>query len=137
MPTRLLIRAGVALLAALGVFAGALTYRNDERVQRAYAAGIEGRSLQEAEDLFESSRALNPGAAREVAEAQLVFRQGRPDRADELLKRAADAEPENVLVWHTWTRLALARRRPAEAQRRWARVRRLDPLLPAQLPPPL
>jgi predicted Zn-dependent protease len=127
----------VAVLAAAGVVAGVVTFRSEEKVEDAFAAAIEGRPVAEVEELFDDSRPLNPGAARELAMARANFEAGRPDRAEELLGEAADAEPENVRVWFLRTRLALRRGHPAEARRHWARARALDPQLPAALPPPL
>jgi Flp pilus assembly protein TadD len=121
----------------VGVVAGIVTFRSERRVERAFDAIADGRPPGEAIDLFESSRALNPGAGRELAEAGLYLRSGRPGRAEERLREAADLEPESAQVWVVSTRVALALGRPDEARRRWARARRLDPRLPARLPPPL
>jgi predicted Zn-dependent protease len=125
------------VLCAAGVVAGVVTFRSERKVEDAFSAAIQGRPLPQIERLFEDSRALNPGAARELAMARLNYDHGRPGRADELLRQAAGLEPENIRVWHFGTRLSLARGRRAEAELRWARARRLDPHLPAALPPPL
>jgi predicted Zn-dependent protease len=121
----------------VGVVAGVVTFRSERRVEDAFSAAIGGRPLDEVEDLFEESRPLNPGAARELAMARLSYDRGMPERAEELLAEAADLEPDNIRVWHFGTRLALARDDRPEAERRWARARELDPHLPAALPPPL
>ena len=137
MPSRPLIRAGVVAASAAGVLAGAVTYRSEEKVEDAFSAAIEQRPLSEVERLFDDSRPLNPGAARELAMARTNFERGRPDRAEELLAEAADLEPKNLRVWHLRARLARARGREDDARRHWARARTLDPQLPAALPPPL
>lgn len=91
----------------------------------------------EVEDLFESSRPLNPGAARELTMGRANFEAGRRARADELMAEAAEVEPDSVRVWFFRARLALALGRREEAARHWARARELDPQLPRPLPPPL
>ena len=137
MPSRPLIRAGVVAVSAAGVLAGAVTYRSEEKVEEAFGAAIEGKPIGEVERLFEDSRPLNPGAAREVALARANLEAGRVARAERLLDDAAELEPESLRLWYLRTRLALRRGRRAEAERHWARARALDPLLPAALPPPL
>lgn len=127
----------MAALSAAGVAAGVVTYRSEEKVEDAFSAAIEQRPLSEVERLFDDSRPLNPGAARELAMARTNFERGRPDRAEELLAEAADLEPKNLRVWHLRARLARARGREDDARRHWARARTLDPQLPAALPPPL
>jgi tetratricopeptide (TPR) repeat protein len=137
VPTRPLVRAALAALSAAGVAAGVVTYRSEEKVEDAFAAAIEQRPVDEVERLFEDSRPLNPGAARELAMARTNFERGRPARAEELLAEAADIEPKNVRVWYLRTRLARWRERDDEARLHWARARALDPTLPAELPPAL
>ena len=127
----------MAVLSAAGVAAGVVTYRSEEKVEDAFGAAIEQRPLDEVERLFEDSRPLNPGAARELAMARTNFERGRPERAEELLADAAELEPKNLRVWHLRARLARARGREQEARSHWARARALDPQLPAALPPPL
>ena len=127
----------MAVLSAAGVAAGVVTYRSEEKVEDAFGAAIEQRPLDEVERLFEDSRPLNPGAARELAMARTNFERGRPGRAEALLADAAELEPKNLRVWHLRARLARARGREAEARSHWARARALDPQLPAALPPPL
>jgi Flp pilus assembly protein TadD len=137
VPTRSLIRAGVAALCAAGVVAGVVTFRSEKKVEDAFSGAIESRPLAEVERRFEDSRPLNPGAARELALARLHYEHGDPARAEELLAEAGELEPDNVRIWHFGARLALARDDRPEARRRWARARELDPQLPAALPPPL
>ncbi|HEX8052611.1 MAG TPA: tetratricopeptide repeat protein [Thermoleophilaceae bacterium] len=137
MPTRSIVRAGVAVLSALGVAAGVVTFRSEKRVEDAFSAAIEQRPVEEVERLFDDSRPLNPGAARELAMARTNYERGRPERAEELLADAAELEPKNLRVWHLRARLARARGDEAAASRYWARARALDPHLPAALPPPL
>ena len=137
MPTRSLIRAGVAALCAAGVVAGVVTFRSEKKVEEAFSDAIQDRPLTEIERSFEDSRPLNPGAARELAMARANFEHGNPRRAEELLAEAEELEPENVRVWHFGARLALARNDRREAERRWARAREIDPQLPSALPPPL
>lgn len=127
----------MVLLSAAGVAAGVLTYRSERKVEDAFSAGIERRPLDEVERLFDDSRPLNPGAARELALARTNYGRGRPERAEELFADAAELEPKNIRVWYLRTRLARARGDDAAARRHWARARELDPLLPAALPPPL
>jgi Flp pilus assembly protein TadD len=114
-----------------------VTYRSEKKVEDAFSAGVELRPVGEVERLFEDSRPLNPGAARELAMARTNFGAGRTERAEELLAEAADLEPKNVRVWYLRTRLALRRGDAAAARRHWDRARALDPHLPAALPPPL
>jgi tetratricopeptide (TPR) repeat protein len=138
VPNRSLARALVVVVSAAGAAAGVVTFRNERRVEDAFAIVVEPRpDTKRAIDLFESSRALNPGAARELAEAGLYARAGRLDQAERALRDAGDLEPDNVQVWYGLTRLALARGRDAEARRHWARARSLDSQLPAALPAPL
>ena len=137
MPTRSLVRAGVAALCAAGVVAGVVTYRSEKRTEDAFSATLGRQPLDRIDRLFEQSKPLNPGAAREVALARLSYLRGDPQRAEELLAEATDLEPHNIRVWHLGTRIALGRRDRATAERRWARARELDPQLPAALPPPL
>lgn len=125
------------MLCAAGVVAGVVTFRNERRVEDAFSAAIDGRPLTEVERDLEGSRPLNPGAARELTMARLHHERGDSARAEELLREATDIEPENIRIWYFGTRLALARGDRAEAERRWARARELDPTLPAPLPPPL
>ena len=127
----------MALLSAAGVVAGVVTVRSERRVEDAFQAAVERRPVGEVEDLFEKSRPLNPGAARELTMARANFAAGRTERADELMREAAEFEPESVRVWYFRTRLALALGRQADARRHWARARELDPQLPPGLPPPL
>lgn len=127
----------MAALCAAGVVAGVVTYRSEQRTEDAFSATLGRQPLDEIDRLFEQSKPLNPGAAREVALARLSYLRGEPDRAEELLQEAADLEPHNIRVWHLGTRIALARKDRATAERRWARARELDPQLPAALPPPL
>ena len=135
--TGFLVRAVVALLSAAGVVAGVVTARNERRTDRAFQAAVDRRPVAEVESRFESSRALNPGAARELTMARANFEAGRPARADRLMARAAELEPESTRVWFFRTRLALALDRGAEAASHWRRARELDPQLPEPLPPPL
>ena len=116
---------------------GVVTFRSEEKVEDAFGAAIENRPIEEVERLFEDSRPLNPGAARELALARANHRAGRPERAEELLADAAELEPKNIRVWYLRARLALTRGDRPAARRHWARARALDPLLPAALPPPL
>jgi Tfp pilus assembly protein PilF len=125
------------VLSAAGVAAGVVTFRSEEKVEDAFSAAIEQRPLDEVERLFEDSRPLNPGAARELALARTNYNRGRPERAERLLAEAADLEPKNLRVWHLRARLARALGRNDEARRHWDRARALDPQLPAALPPPL
>jgi Tfp pilus assembly protein PilF len=127
----------VAALSAAGVVAGVVTFRSEEKVEDAFSAAIEQRPVEEVDRLFEDSRPLNPGAARELAMARTNYERGRPGRAEELLDEAAELEPKNLRVWHLRARLARARGDEAGARRHWARARALDPQLPAALPPPL
>ncbi|MDQ3936834.1 MAG: tetratricopeptide repeat protein, partial [Actinomycetota bacterium] len=120
MPTRSLIRAGVVALSVAGVVAGVVTFRSEEKVEDAFGAAIENRPIEEVERLFEDSRPLNPGAARELAMARANHRAGRPDRAEELLAEAAELEPKNIRVWYLRARLALTRGDRPAAQRHWA-----------------
>jgi len=117
--------------------AGVVTYRSEQRTEDAFSATLGRQSLDQIDRLFDQSKPLNPGAAREVALARLSYLRGDPDRAEELLDEAADLEPDNIRVWHLGTRIALGRGDRPAAQRRWARARELDPQLPAALPPPL
>jgi predicted Zn-dependent protease len=125
------------VLSAAGVAAGVVTFRSERTVEDAFSAAIEQRPVDEIDGLFEDSRPLNPGAARELAMARTNYERGRPRRAEELLADAAELEPKNVRVWHLRARLARARGDEAAAREHWARARVLDPLLPAALPPPL
>lgn len=125
------------MLSAAGVAAGVVTFLSEEKVEDAFSAGIEQRPVDEVERLFDDSRPLNPGAARELAMARTNFERGRPDRAEELLEEAADLEPKNVRVWYLRTRLARTQGREDDARSHWHRARALDPTLPAELPPPL
>jgi tetratricopeptide (TPR) repeat protein len=128
----------VAVLSVAGVLAGAVTFRSERRVERGFELAVQPRPpLDEAIDEFEGSRALNPGAARELTEAGLYLRYGRLGAAEERLRRAAELEPENIEAWVKLTRFALARGKPAEARRHWTRARRLDSQLPPGLPAPL
>lgn len=127
----------MAALSAAGVVAGVVTFRSEEKVEDAFSAAIEQRPVEEVDRLFEDSRPLNPGAARELAMARTNYERGRPGRAEELLDEAAELEPKNLRVWHLRARLARARGDEAGARRHWARARALDPQLPAALPPPL
>lgn len=117
--------------------AGVVTFRSERRVEDGFAAAIDGRPVSEVEMVFDDSRPLNPGAARELTLARLHYERGDPGRAEEWLEKARELEPENIRVWYLGTRLALARQDRPEAERRWARARELDPTLPAALPPPL
>lgn len=137
MPKEVPVRVGVAALCAAGVVAGLVTYRSERKVEDAFSAAIQRKPLPEIERHFEDSRPLNPGAARELTLARLHHGTGNDRRAEELIQEAVELEPENVRVWYFGTRLALARGDRREAERRWARGRRLDPRLPAALPPPL
>ena len=137
MPTRSLVRAGVVLLSLAGVVAGIVTLRSERTYVDAFEAAIEQRPVDEVEDLFEDSRPLNPDAAREVTMSRVNFEAGRRERADELMARAAELEPDSARVWFFRTRLALALGRRGEAERDWRRARELDPQLPEPLPPPL
>jgi Flp pilus assembly protein TadD len=114
-----------------------VTVRSERKVEDAFQAAIDGRPIAEVEDLFQSSRPLNPGAAREVTMARANFESGRRARAEELMRRAAELEPSSARVWYFRTRLDLALGRRADAQRHWALARELDPQLPRALPPPL
>jgi tetratricopeptide (TPR) repeat protein len=125
------------VLSAAGVAAGVVTYRSEQRVEDAFQAGVDQRPIEEVERRFDESRALNPGAARELAMGRANFGAGRVDRAEELFAEAAELEPENVRVWYLRSRLARTRGDDAAARRHWDRARELDPLLPAALPPPL
>lgn len=125
------------MLCAAGVVAGVVTFRSEERVEDAFSAAIDGRPLPEVERRLEESRALNPGAVRELTLARLHYQHGDPGRAEELLQEATDLEPDNIRIWYFATRLALARGDGPAAERRWVRARELDPTLPAALPPPL
>ena len=114
-----------------------VTVRSERKVEEAFQAAIDRRPAAEVEDLFESSRPLNPGAARELTMARANFAEGRRARAEELMRRAAELEPGSVRVWYFRTRLDLALGKRADARRDWARARELDPQLPRRLPPPL
>ena len=111
--------------------------RSERKVEEAFQAAIDRRPVAEVEDLFEDSRPLNPGAARELTMARANFAEGRRARAEDLMREAAELEPESARVWYYRARLALALDRPSEARRHWARARELDPQLPRPLPPPL
>jgi tetratricopeptide (TPR) repeat protein len=137
VPTRSLVRAGVAALCAAGVVCGLVTYRSERRVEDAFGASLGKRPAAEIEKLFDESRPLNPGAARDLTLARLHHELDDPGRAQELLDDARDQEPESIRVWFFATRLALARGDRPEALRSWARARELDPTLPVALPPPL
>ena len=137
VPTRSLVRAGLVLLSLAGVVAGAVTLRSERTYVDAFEAAIEQRPVDEVDDLFEKSRPLNPDAAREVTMGRANFEAGRRARADELMTRAAELEPDSARVWFFRTRLALALGRRGDAARYWERARLLDPQLPRALPPPL
>jgi tetratricopeptide (TPR) repeat protein len=131
------VRAGVAALSVAGVVAGVVTFRSEEKVEDAFSAAIERRPPAEVDRLFDDSRPLNPGAARELAMARIHYEAGDVRRTEELLDDAERLEPDGVRLWFFRARLARAQGRDAEARRHWARARALDPLLPAALPPPL
>ena len=137
MPIQLLVRFGVVALCAAGVALFLVTYRSERKGEDAFAAAIDGRPVSEIEELFEESRPLNPGAARELTLSRLHHVEGNPDEAERWLQEAANEEPSNVRVWYFGSRLARSRGDRREAERRWAAARSLDPTLPAALPPPL
>jgi tetratricopeptide (TPR) repeat protein len=127
----------VAVLSAAGVAAGVVTFRSEKKVEDAFSAAIEGRPVDEVDRLFDDSRPLNPGAARELALARTYAAKGDIRRTEELLDDAERLEPDNVRLWYFRARLGRTVGRPAEARSAWDRARELDPSLPAALPPPL
>lgn len=138
-----LLRALTALLCLAGACAALLAYRSERRadeVVRLALVSVSDRSAKGADSeperarrdalgLVSSARLLNPDTNIDVQVGTFLERD--PRRAEAVLRRATEKEPENVFLW-----LALSQReerdgRLAAARRAYARAGALDSRLPA------
>lgn len=128
----MLARAAVAAVALLALVYLAVGLRNvvlAERGER-LAALFEPTAAQvdEAEDLLERARLIDPDTRPLLVEGRLLVAQGRGEgRA--LLERAVAREPDNIVAWSV---LAEATREvdPARSREALARMRELSPPVP-------
>jgi predicted Zn-dependent protease len=127
-----LARAAVAAVALLALAYLAVGLRNvvlAERGER-LAADFEATSAQvdEAEDLLERARLMNPDTRPLLVEGRLLAARGA-DEGRALLERAVEREPDNVVAWSV---LAEATREadPARSREALARMRELSPPVP-------
>jgi predicted Zn-dependent protease len=121
--------AAIALLALAYLAIGLRNVVLAERGER--LAALENPTaaqVEEAEDLLERARLLDPDTRPLLVEGALLAAQGR-DEGRALLERAVEREPDNVLAWSV---LASATREadPARSRAARARMRELSPPLP-------
>ena len=138
MAIRLITRALLAAVCVAGIVAAVEARRAQtqltDSLERFAKTGDNPRALRE---LRESDSSLHPSAYRETAVAFALLATDKPVEAEEVIAEAARREPDNPKPWLELTRIQLARGREAQARESWAHVRRLDPLLPAELPAPV
>jgi predicted Zn-dependent protease len=121
--------AAVALLALAYLTVGLRNVVLAERGERlAELQDPTAAQVDEAKDLLERARLLDPDTRPLLVEGALLAAQGR-DEGRALLERAVEREPDNVLAWSV---LASATREadPARSRAARARMRELSPPLP-------
>jgi predicted Zn-dependent protease len=127
-----LARAAVVAVALLALAYLAVGLRNvvlAERGERIAALPEPGAAqVDEAEDLLERARLLDPDTRPLLVEGSLLAARGS-DEGRALLERAVEREPDNVLAWSV---LAEAMREvdPARSREAQARMRELSPPVP-------
>ena len=129
----MLARAAVAAVALLVLAYLAVGLRNvvlAERGER-LAALLDPTAAQvdEAEDLLERARLLDPDTRPLVVEGRLLTARG-DDEGPALLERAVEREPDNVLAWSVLA-LAMHEADPARSREALARMRELSPPVPS------
>jgi predicted Zn-dependent protease len=120
--------AAIALLALAYLAVGLRNVVLAERGERfAALENPTAAQVEEAEDLLERARLLDPDTRPLLVEGALLAAQGR-DEGRALLERAVEREPDNVLAWSV---LAHATREadPARSRAARARMRELSPPL--------
>jgi predicted Zn-dependent protease len=85
--------------------------------------------VDEAEDLLERARLLDPDTRPLLVEGRLLAANGREDEGRALLERAVEREPDNVLAWSV---LAIVTQDadPGRSRAAQARMRELSPPVP-------
>jgi hypothetical protein len=128
----MLARAAVAAVALLAIAYLAIGIRNVDLAERgerlAALPDPTPAQVDEAADLLESARLLDPDTRPLLVEGRMLAAQGDAEgRA--LLDRAVEREPDNVLAWSV---LALATQEadPARSREAQARMRELSPPVP-------
>jgi predicted Zn-dependent protease len=127
-----LARAAVAVVALLALAYLSVGLRNvvlAERGER-LAALLDPTSAQvdEAQDLLERARLLDPDTRPLLVEGRLLAAQGS-DEGRALLDRAVEREPDNVLAWSVLAE-AMREADPARSREALTRMRELSPPVP-------
>ena len=123
-----MLRGATALACAVGVVSSAIAYRSEGKLEEALVLSSQGRT-EEALDAVTDARLLNPDTRADIGEARLRAVLGQP--TDDIMRRLAREEPENVAVWLTWKDLQVEAGEFDAARRSYARALELD----SQLPP--
>ena len=137
VPTRVLLRAGLAGVCVAAAVASIITYASYEGLKDAFTTV--GRTNNFARALREfraSNSVLDPNSYRDGGIAVALLHSGHPVQAERTMADAARREPDNYQAWYVLTRIQVARGRLAAARASYAQVRRLDPHALPQLPPP-
>jgi cytochrome c-type biogenesis protein CcmH/NrfG len=137
VPTRPLLRAALVAICLAGIVASALTYASQVQLTQAIETfGVTKDFARALRDIRASDSALNPNVFRDAGIARSLLHTGHPLAAERTIARVTRDQPGNVVAWVSLTRIQLARGRMAAARASWARVRRLNPHAPVELPPP-
>jgi predicted Zn-dependent protease len=120
-------RLGLAALALLALAILSIGLRNvvlTDRAQRlATLPDPSPAQVDEAADLYERARLLDPDTRPLLLEGALLASAGRQDEGEALVERAVRREPDNVLAWGV---LAEITREADPARSRVAEARRLE-----------
>jgi predicted Zn-dependent protease len=114
-----------------------MIYASQTRLQdaiRAYGARHGREAALTIRELRASDSSLNPNVYRDSGIANSLLRAGHPAAAERTMAAVTRDQPDSVIAWFALTRIQVARGRLAAARASYARVRRLDPHLPAALP---
>jgi predicted Zn-dependent protease len=132
-----LVRSALAALSVAGAAAFLITYDSQRDMQAAYQRFLSEREFHGAvADLRASDSVLNPSVYRDFGIAISLVKTGRPAEGERVMARSARRQPNNVQPWRELARIQVVRGRLAAARASWAHLRRLNPNLPRELPPP-
>lgn len=126
----MLTRVLVAVLAIAAIVWFAFGYRStnlsEDGERLAERPDQTPAQVREAEDTLERARFLSPDTRPLLVEGLLLATHGRYEEGIDLLERAVQREPDNVVAWGVLAQ-PTARRDPARARAARAEIRRLSP----------
>jgi Tetratricopeptide repeat len=129
-----LLRAGLALVAALLVAWSAVLWRGDRIGSDASDRIIRNANLPEAVwahemDRLRDAEMLDPSTRWPVARAGALYQRGRLDQSADVLEDVLEKEPDNLEAWLYMREVVRGRDPVREAEAR-AAIRRLNPTPP-------